>query len=83
MIVDPERETLINRLVKLYPYTKEWFESLNTAQLISMYNRLGARRHTAVLIEKEPPEADHRRYDDETGQWLVNTDGHGWEPEVN
>ena len=84
-MVDHERETLIRRLTNLTPYPRYWFEGLTTAQLITMYNLPERKRkhHAAVLIEKDPIDAAHRRYDDETGQWLVKTDGHGWEPEEN
>lgn len=83
--MDNERETLINRLTKLYPYKREWFESRTTAQLIAMYNqpRHGKNRNAARLVEVEPKDSTYRKYDDETGQWMVRTDGHGWEPEEN
>jgi len=79
-----ERETLINRLVKLYPYSREWFESLNNAQLIAMYNRTSHKKHAAKLVDTVLPQETVRRDDPEDkGQTLVKTDGHGWEPEIN
>lgn len=83
MTHDPERETLISRLSEVYPYPKHWFEGKTTPQLIAMYNLPAKRkkRHAAILIEKEPKDEPYRRYDDETGIWMVKTDGHGWEPE--
>lgn len=83
--MNEERQVLINRLIKLYPYNREWFESRTTAQLIAMYNqkRTAKKRNTARLIICEPKDDTYRKYDDQTGRWLVKTDGHGWEPEEN
>jgi len=33
-----ERNELENRLVKLYPYPKEWFEKQSISKLIAMLN---------------------------------------------
>jgi hypothetical protein len=49
-----------------------------------MYNRTSEKHNTAVLIDKRLLGADHRRDDEEDkGQYLVKSDGHGWEPEIN
>ena len=81
---DHERLTLIERLTKIYPYPREWFESLNTAQLIAMYNRSSRKENAAVLKVKEPLTETHRREDPEDkGLTLIKTDGHGWEPEID
>lgn len=83
--MNQERQVLISRLTKLYPYKIEWFESKTTAQLIAMYNKCGHgnRKNAARLVEIEPKDSTIRKYDDESGRWLVKTDGHGWEPEEN
>ena len=83
MMYDPEKETLINRLSAIYPYPRHWFEGKTTAQLIAMYNlpAKSKKHHAAVLNKKEPKDSPHKYYDDESGIWMVKTDGHGWEPE--
>lgn len=78
---DHERATLIERLVKIYPYPKAWFSSLTTAQLIKIYNKPKKKSNAAKVIEVEPPQASHiRENPEDKGQRLVKTDGHGWEP---
>lgn len=79
-----ERETLIERLVKIYPYPREWFEKLNSKQLIAMYHRTSEHHNAAILTYKKPVDTSHRIDNPEDkGQTLIKTDGHGWEPEQN
>lgn len=84
--MNSERKTLIARLSKIYPYPITWYDTKTTAELIAIYNnkkvtnpRKNAMAKTPVPILKE---ADHRRFNDITGDWEVKTDGHGWEPET-
>ena len=79
-----EREILVNRLIKMYPYNREWFESRTTAQLIVMLNKKSNKRNPdSERLDISEQDSEYRKYDDETGQWIVRTDGHGWEPESN
>lgn len=78
-----EREMLIERLMKIYPYPREWFERLHTGRLIAMYNKPSKKNNAAVLVTKRLPQAEQIRMDDpeDRGQTLVKTDGHGWQIE--
>lgn len=84
MMWDQEKKELIDRLVKIYPYPREWFEKLNSKQIIAMYRRTSEHHNAAILPYKQPVDTSHRRDNPEDkGQTLVKTDGHGWEPEYN
>lgn len=84
-----DQKELIDRLVKIYPYPREWFEKLNSKQLIAMYHkamyhRTDKHHNAAILKHKKPVDASCRMDNpDDRGQTLVKTDGHGWEPEQN
>ena len=90
--IDQEREALIERLVASTPYPRSWFEKQPTAALIRMIERPAPTHPRADSIHRKVPKEDDiiqgqpketRRWDNDTNQWLVYTDGHGWEPEID
>lgn len=40
-----EKKTLVDRLVKIYPYPRSWFESKSNHVLTAMYNKNKKRSH--------------------------------------
>lgn len=75
-----ERNQLINRLIILYPYSREWFESKATAVLVAMYCKAPkqeTRQSLAMPIDVK------RRYNMNYGYYEVLTDSGMWEEEIN
>lgn len=80
------KQSMIAEMMKHYPYPKSWYNSLSKERLYCVYQQFKSRAEkikNAAEAAANAKEKEFRRYDNETGQWLVLTDGHGWEPESN
>lgn len=79
------RQSMIAEMMKHYPYPKSWYDKLSKERLYSVHQQFMRRIEKAMRdAAKENKENNvFRRYNNETGQWMVLTDIHGWEPESN
>lgn len=81
------RASKIAEMMKHYPYPKSWYKRLSEQKFYGVYQqfvrtkkRRGSQKYERSAAQRDTPK---RRYNTETGQWMVLTDIHGWEPESN
>lgn len=79
------RQSMIAEMMEHYPYPKSWYDKLSKERLYRVHQQFRIRIKKAKRdAAKENNENNvFRRYNNETGQWMVLTDIHGWEPESN